>query len=684
MSRIKKWKIQSIKMKLMISFMIPILLIVLLGVVSYGRSSKEMSSKYETSTLTSLTIASSYFDVVLKNLSNKSEELLADDATIKYFSGYYSGDVVEEYQKSSEITKRVTATADTNDFIHDIYIFSNYGRCISSNTSDSLQNLYTDFEQSSEGTEYLALNQESSYLPYHSFLEEKTVTTEEDYSLSFIQSFNNSKNERTGYVLIELRKDSVVDILSKLDLGAESITGFIIGENREIINEPEEKSVSFTAQEFYQNALVGSEKSGYEYVRLEEEKYLFTYSRIAETDMMLCSLIPEATILEQSSNVRNVTVVIVVFAVIIALFIGSVISMNISRTLRCANRTLEEAENGNLTVEMKIKRKDEFAVLADCITKMILRLKHIIVKMTRISSTVTDSAGKVSDNSKLLLNATKDIHMSVNDIEQGILHQSADAENCLHQMEDLADQIGRVYKNTEEIRTITKDTKSIIDEGIVIVADLNTKSKNTSKITNSIIEGMGELKEESDDIRSIVDTMNELSSQTNLLSLNASIEAARAGEAGKGFAVVAEEIRKLANLSSEAANKIGDIIQHIAEKMEQTVITARQAGVIVDTQEQALLSTIDVFKEINAHAENLIYHTDLVYSGLSKIESDKNDTLGAIESISAASEETAAASINLSETAENQVNAVENLSQVALSLQEETLNLEETIKIFIV
>lgn len=140
---------------------------------------------------------------------------------------------------------------------------------------------------------------------------------------------------------------------------------------------------------------------------------------------------------------------------------------------------------------------------------------------------------------------------------------------------------------------------------MVIVANLGEKVQGTTEVTETIIREIRELNKESIAINSIIGTINEIAEQTNLLSLNASIEAARAGEAGRGFAVVSEEIRKLAEQSGNAGNQIGEIINHIQERLAATIETAGLAGESVAFQTEALNNTVDVFKNISQQVSKL-------------------------------------------------------------------------------
>jgi methyl-accepting chemotaxis protein len=239
-----------------------------------------------------------------------------------------------------------------------------------------------------------------------------------------------------------------------------------------------------------------------------------------------------------------------------------------------------------------------------------------------------------------------------------------------------------VYDNTNEISEIAEKTQETVDNGMVIVTDLGDRVQDTTAITKAIIEEINQLQKESKTIYSIVATINEIAEETNLLSLNATIEAARAGEAGKGFAVVSDEIRKLAEQSAAAGTKIADIITNVQSRIEKTIETAERATDVVNYQEDALHTTVKMFRAIKRQVSTLAQDLETISTNINGIETAKNDTLEAIASISATSNETEAASTELNKNAERQMHAVEVLNQAVKQLQENSLELSESISVF--
>ena len=376
------------------------------------------------------------------------------------------------------------------------------------------------------------------------------------------------------------------------------------------------------------------------------------------------------------------TIIIVIIATLIAVIVSFILANGIGREIHKVTNTVKKVSEGDLTVNCSTKRKDEFSLLSKNIMEMLKSIKKLIHQTRDVSNLVIGSSKSLTNASVKLVESSKDITGIIEEMDNGIGRQVEDAKVCLNKMENLGEKITNVNEGTIKISEFAATTKEIVSEGILTIKELVNKSDETSKITNSVIENIENLEKESFFIRSIIDTINSIAEQTNLLALNASIEAARAGSAGDGFAVVAEEVRKLAEESLNASNRISEIINGINSLTQNTVDTAKRAEKIMISQDEALQKTIESFKDITNHVEDLTSDIEKISLRIKDIEKTKNETEYAIGNISNVIRETAEASSKVQESADSQLSEAKFLNISAEELRKYSEELQDAINSF--
>ena len=192
------------------------------------------------------------------------------------------------------------------------------------------------------------------------------------------------------------------------------------------------------------------------------------------------------------------------------------------------------------------------------------------------------------------------------------------------------------------------------------------------------------MKEKTNLINKIISAINNIAEETSLLSVNASIEAARAGDAGKGFAIVAEQIMHLSNQCLDSAAQIGEIVAQIDKQTNAVVTTAMRAEEIVFSQNGAVESTTDAFRQIEKQVEALLRALDTISMNVMDMSTSRTETLDAISGISAVSSETAACSTSVYEAAGTQMDSVTQLNQSAHQLGERANELVDILGSFTV
>ena len=668
--------LRGIQVKLIGAFMIPVILFVIIGFMIYSKCSTTLNSTYEASANTSVGTLEEYLGLGFENIELMATRLSINSA----ITSYYTGSEVKSESMLMDAKVALSNESTADKFIDHIIVCAKSGTACSEKGAIR-GDVYNAFVESEEGKNVESeIGMGSMWISSHPAIDEVTGYDSDEYALSLVTVLKNNSNKSVGYIIIDVKTSFIQDILDNAQISDNSIKGFVLEDGSQVLSG--DSDIKFTDTDFYQEALTGENLQGSKEVSYEGADYLFTYSRIEGTNMLVCAMVPQKEIMAGAQAILRYTLIAVAICAVIAIVVGSVLASGISKAIRKVNRVLKKTSDGDLTGQISMKRKDEFNVLSSSITNMIGSMKDLILKMTNVSGHVSDSAVQVGTNSEVLLEVTKDITEAVDYINSGISQQAQDTESCLEQMNGLAERINVVHENTDEISEIAQEAQEAIENGMVIVANLGEKVQGTTEVTETIIREIRELSKESIAINSIIGTINEIAEQTNLLSLNASIEAARAGEAGRGFAVVSEEIRKLAEQSGNAGNQIGEIINHIQERLAATIETAGLAGESVAFQTEALNNTVDVFKNISQQVSKLAEDVEKITQSVGGIEQAKEDTMNAIESISTTSNQTESASEELARSTEKQLQAVEVLNDAVKRLQMDAEDLDTSVSIF--
>lgn len=668
--------LRGIQVKLIGAFMIPVILFVIIGFMIYSKCSTTLNSTYEASANTSVGTLEEYLGLGFENIELMATRLSINSA----ITSYYTGSEVKSESMLMDTKVALSNESTADKFIDHIIVCAKSGTACSEKGAIR-GDVYNAFVESEEGKNVESeIGMGSMWISSHPAIDEVTGYDSDEYALSLVTVLKNNSNKSVGYIIIDVKTSFIQDILDNAQISDNSIKGFVLEDGSQVLSG--DSDIKFTDTDFYQEALAGENLQGSKEVSYEGADYLFTYSRIEGTNMLVCGMVPQKEIMAGAQAILRYTLIAVAICAVIAIVVGSVLASGISKAIRKVNRVLKKTSDGDLTGQISMKRKDEFNVLSSSITNMIGSMKDLILKMTNVSGHVSDSAVQVGTNSEVLLEVTKNITEAVDYINSGISQQAQDTESCLEQMNGLAERINVVHENTDEISEIAQEAQGAIENGMVIVANLGEKVQGTTEVTETIIREIRELNKESIAINSIIGTINEIAEQTNLLSLNASIEAARAGEAGRGFAVVSEEIRKLAEQSGNAGNQIGEIINHIQERLAATIETAGLAGESVAFQTEALNNTVDVFKNISQQVSKLAEDVEKITQSVGGIEQAKDDTMNAIESISTTSNQTESASEELARSTEKQLQAVEVLNDAVKRLQMDAEDLDTSVSIF--
>lgn len=679
---------RSIRTTLSLGFLVPVLMLIVLGVVSYSTASKTIMEKYEESSSNTISAMSMYGVTLTDGISSRALEQVTKDE-LKLYYEELSDNTDPQWVDAFSSAKSALYQLGSTEYISNYFLVPEKGSQINSLGKDYGDSLYKDFQNSDIGN-YFSENasKKNGWFGYHTAIDEARGSESEDYAFTYVQRFVTSKN----YLFIDWDMKSVEEILAKVNFGENSIGALISTDGREVaricktndkgeaVLEKLDKEV-FKEADFYQASLETREASS-SYVTWNGESYLYLYAPLGESGISLCSLIPQENIIKEVSTIRNLTIIIVIVAIAIAILIGTMIAGGISKTVNVISKGLAKVAEGDLTQKFEVKRKDELGELGKVLNDTIGNIRILMEEMKQFGGNVTQMADNVSEQTEAFKESINNISIGVGEVANGMQIQASETDTSNEKMHGFAERLNGIYAETAQMSSAIDGATEAIHRGQIIINDLNEKAHTTAEITNVLVQDVGGVQKHSIEIEGIIDTINNIAEQTNLLSLNASIEAARAGEHGRGFAVVAEEIRKLADQSSAAAGEVQQILSQMSVITEKTTKSAEETQHIVADQGVSLNQTIKVFGVIEEKVKELVGGLQVIVDGMGQINTDKDDIQKSIMNVSMESETAAASIEEVTSTLEEQVGVLSKLADNIEYLRKETDVLEESINRF--
>lgn len=669
----------GVRVKMTCVFLLLIAMMIWMGILNYTRARDAIVKTYVNDKEQTFMATGNYMEVIFENVATQAVRIMTDDNVTRFYSPVYASDKKVRLGAKKNIDSTIVSIVNTDKYINGIMLIVKNDTVLTSNPVQIASTFYDDFVASKEGQKILNAGNTTSWIGTHPFIDSVLNTTTNSYGLSMGRSLNGFISDKEGAIIVDVNKSVIVDLLNELTDKSESMA-FITDDGREIFSDGANESMVDTT--FYQKSLTAESKSGSEYVTFNGAKYLYTYCKIGETNTMLSSLIEQSVIYQSADGIKQNTVMMIISTSILALIIASIYASNLSKAIKKAVLGISKVAEGDLTYSINTRRKDEFGTLTENLDHMRHNMKKLITNTSIVSLEVKDSTIEVSKSSEVITSSMAAISSAVGEIEQGMVEQADAANSCLNQMNTLSDSINEVTESTETMVSLEKHTNNIIESSNEALQELYEKAQGTSDITAKIVLDMDALSMQSGSITQIIDTIEDISEQSNLLSLNASIEAARAGVFGKGFAVVAHEIAKLAGQSLEAAGEVKVIAEGISKQTKETSKNVLIAKETVSEQTIALNKTMEGYNDISTQMKELMKQIEKIKEEVYAIENIKNDTLAAISNISAVSQQTAAATREVSDKTEYEFESVEKLNKIIITLEEKAKNLEKEIGVF--
>lgn len=657
-------KLMTMKSKL-IAMLISISLIpiLVLGISTYLISYNVLDKKLETTSMQTTKEVTrginNYFSAmsnILKILSNDTNLIEADNSIYLEF-----GKVLMENAKN------------TDPNIINIYVGTEQGKFY----VEPYVELPGDFDHRTRDWYQQAKHKSDEIFMTNPYVDTASGKLVVSFSMATLKNGNV-----VGVVGMDVELNALARSLSGIKIGNSGYI-YITDENGILISHPDESLIGTdTVLNFSFWKEAKENINGFVNYEYQGERKFASFDTSEFTGWKVMASLNYSELSQHTLPILVSILIISIVTFICAILLSIMFSAPIGKNIKILLNSFQRMAQGDLTTRVTIKSKDEFYLLGTQFNNMSQNVSKLIQNVSDVSTTVLDSSVVLSSMAEETSASINEVSRAIEEVAKGATEQAQYASTSADNISELADNLNQIDDSTEVIDSLSQNARELTLQGLNRVDTLIQSSEITMKSTVNVSELVSETCDSIKKIDAISNTIDMITAQTNLLSLNASIEAARAGESGKGFAVVANEIRNLAEQSKESTVKIKAIIEDINRKTELSVEAMEITKKNVKEQEQLVNETHSLFTDIMNAIHTLSVKVTEIKKTTDGIASNKDQMVSQIENMSAVSEETASSTEEVTSSSVEIAITMDEITKHAADLHRLSEQLQERINSF--
>lgn len=352
---------------------------------------------------------------------------------------------------------------------------------------------------------------------------------------------------------------------------------------------------------------------------------------------------------------NNILWLILLFTLLTMLF------KSISISLSSVNTTVNKLSHGDLTKKTSVSNNLLLKELCGNINSFVLKIRGFINASTTMTDKVIFYCEDLDKLAKIVESSANETHTSIENISKDMSAQLNNIVSSREYITDIVNDHKNVVKNGEFIENHASSMLNTVSDTNDIYEELISKMNESAASNKHLADKIETLYKKAFKIQNIADAVNNISKNTNLLSLNASIEAAKASEGGSGFAVVATEIRKLANISAAQASEIQNIINDIKNDITEIASSMNKEVAVINENIEFSIVTRENLNKISAESEKTLEAVKNINEIINIQNYKMNDIKRVIDEVSKISEQTTASTRQVAEASEDQLSAMKDV-----------------------
>lgn len=368
------------------------------------------------------------------------------------------------------------------------------------------------------------------------------------------------------------------------------------------------------------------------------------------------------------SGVKTTTLIALVIVVILSIITLVLLLRSIKRSVDTILDGARHIAGGDLRSKIELDGDDEFAHIAHQFNTMVESMQKMIRKIKTTATDVAGSSEELTANANQSAQVTQSVAQSITEVAEAAEKQADIVHKSNETIEEFQKGLEEAITNQRHAREQTQATAEKAAEGNAFVQSTVEQMNSIAQTVQQTSEIVSKLGERSKEIGNIVEIISNISGQTNLLALNAAIEAARAGEHGRGFAVVAEEVRKLAEESQNASQKISELIQSIQDETDQAVASMEEGRREAEKGKENVTATGESFSEILQMVEDVKKASLVVSDHVLHLRENMGTIINGMTEVDASAKGIGSESQNVSAATEEQAAGMEEIASSSRSL----------------